>query len=171
MKKILYIFLLVISVLSYGQTPYRPTQAEIMVRYAKARILDSLATRSIFRTSVLTHWQHGDRSFWYQNILKDSVQEYVYVDIAKGTRVKVSRTFIDSLRKDSAQGRPYFERSWSRWADFHTDSISPDRQYSAYIKDGNVFIRPINGGEAIQYTSDGNDNKPYGELAWSPDST
>jgi len=151
--------------------PYQPTHSEILERYRKAKVLDSLATRTIFKTSVQAHWQTGGESFWYRNILKDSLQEYFFVNAGKGMRVKVSRAFVDSLGKDSAHRRPLFDRGWSRWGDFHTDSLSPDKQFVAYIKEGNVFIRPSAGaGDPVQYTRDGDEKKPYGELAWSPDS-
>jgi dipeptidyl aminopeptidase/acylaminoacyl peptidase len=172
MRKLLYILFLVqaLPALLFAQPAYQPSRSEIMERYRKARILDSLATRTIFRTSVQAHWQSGGKTFWYRDILKDSVQEYFYVDAGKGTRVKVSREFVDSLAKDSARRRPFFERNWSRWASFNTDSTSPDKQFVAYVKDGNVFIRPAGGGDPVQYTTDGDEKKPYGNLAWDPDS-
>ncbi|WP_315822437.1 S9 family peptidase [Paraflavitalea speifideaquila] len=60
--------------------------------------------------------------------------------------------------------RPRWDRD-SRW-----DSASPDKQWVAVIKDYNVFIRSVATNELIQFTSDGNKEKPYGQLAWSPDS-
>jgi hypothetical protein len=172
MRKFLYMHLLVqaLPVLLFAQPAYQPSRSEIMERYRKARVLDSLATRTIFKTSVQAHWQAAGKTFWYRNILKDSVQEYFYVDAEKGARVKVSREFVDSLAKDSARRRPFFERNWSRWASFNTDSTSPDKQFVAYVKDANVFIRPAGGGDPVQYTTDGDEKKPYGNLAWSPDS-
>jgi dipeptidyl aminopeptidase/acylaminoacyl peptidase len=181
MRKLLYLYFLALPVLLHAQPllppraavdlpAYQPSRGEILDRYRKARVLDSLATRTIYKTSVQAHWQAGGGSFWYRNLLKDSLQEYYFVNAEKGTRVKVSRVFVDSLGKDSARRRPIFDRGWSRWADYHTDSLSPDKQFVAYIKEGNVFIRPSTGGDAVQYTRDGNEKKPYGELAWSPDS-
>src|SRR6185369_5766049 len=40
----------------------------------------------------------------------------------------------------------------------------------AYVKNGNVFIEPAAGGEAFQFTTDGDTSKPYGQMQWSPDS-
>jgi len=37
-------------------TPYAPSRAEILARYHKARSLDSIATRSIFKTTIRPHW-------------------------------------------------------------------------------------------------------------------
>jgi dipeptidyl aminopeptidase/acylaminoacyl peptidase len=59
----------------------------------------------------------------------------------------------------------------SRWLGFDTDSISPDKLWVAYIKDGNVFLRAVKDSSVIvQYTNDGSEEKPYGSLAWAPDS-
>ncbi len=60
--------------------------------------------------------------------------------------------------------RPRWDRD-SRW-----DSTSPDKQWVSFIKDYNVFIRSVATNELIQFTSDGNKEKPYDHLAWSPDS-
>jgi hypothetical protein len=148
-----------------------------MDRYRKARHLDSIAPRSIFKASVRPNWMPGGNAFWYRNILKDSVPEYVYVDIAQGTRKIIASS--DGLPKDSIR-RPAFSRPWSRWASFSTDSLSPDHQWIAGIKDGNVVIRPATGDSgnrpaasgvaATPFTNDGTPERPYGELAWSPDS-
>ncbi|HTI07711.1 MAG TPA: hypothetical protein VL832_04115, partial [Puia sp.] len=152
--------------------PYQPTKVEIMQRYRKAKVLDSLAPRSIYKAAVKPHWRQDGSAFWYKNFLKDSVPEYIYVDVVKGTRRKMP---LDSLPGDTVRNQG-LGRNWSRWASFSTDSLSPDRQFVAYIKDGNVLVRPAgsaaNGsaGAPIAFTSDGDTSHPYGNLAWSPDS-
>ncbi len=78
-------------------------------------------------------------------------------------------TAIDSL-PDRAEDHHQFNEPPSRWENYETDSLSPNHQYVAYIKDNNVYIRPISGGDAVQYTHDGSNAHPYGSLAWSPDS-
>jgi dipeptidyl aminopeptidase/acylaminoacyl peptidase len=151
---------------------YQPSGSEIMERYRKAKVLDSLASRTIFKTTVRPNWLPGDKAFWYRNYLKDSVQEYYYVDMEKGTREKVTRQYVDSLpkEKERERRRAFAELTWSRWADFSTDSMSPDKKFTAYVKEGNVFMRSVAGGDPVQLTTDGDEKKPYGELAWSPDS-
>ena len=159
---------------------YQPTRTEILERYRKAKVLDSLAPKSIYKATVRAHWRQDGTGFWYKNILKDSVPEYIYVDITKGTREKRS---LDNLPKDTVRTSHESEREWSRWADFSTDSLSPDHQFIAYIKDGNVFVRPAdekgdttllrqrrNNPATVQFTTDGDTTHPYGQLAWSPDS-
>ncbi|MDT3403683.1 prolyl oligopeptidase family serine peptidase [Mucilaginibacter terrae] len=48
------------------------------------------------------------------------------------------------------------------------DSISPDKKWVAFIKDYNVHIRPVNGGEAVKLSTIGTKEKPFGELRWAP---
>src|ERR1700744_3768523 len=71
------------------QPAYQPTRAEIMERYRKAHYLDSIATRSIFKATVRPHWSADNGSFWYRNFLKDSVKEYISVDVVHGARTKL----------------------------------------------------------------------------------
>lgn len=90
-------------------------------------------------------------------------QAYAY-ELQKDSLAK-----LDSLPWQSESSRP-FQEPPSRWESFATDSISPDKKYSAYVQNNNVYIRSVQGGESIQYTKDGSDKQPYGALAWSPDS-
>lgn len=62
------------------------------------------------------------------------------------------------------------QRRGSRWMRPHTDSISPDKQWLVYINQGNVFVKSLKDGEAIQFTKNGTNANPYGEFSWSPDS-
>ena len=73
---------------------------------------------------------------------------------------------LPNIKKDNHQ----FNEPPSRWENYETDSLSPNKQYVAFIKDNNVFIKPVSGGDAVQYTKDGSNAHPYGSLAWSPDS-
>lgn len=57
-----------------------------------------------------------------------------------------------------------------RWARFRIDSISPNKQWTAFIRGGNLYAKAANGGKEIQFTSDGTAEKPYGRYSWSPDS-
>ena len=148
--------------------PYQPTRAEVMERYHKAHYLDSIATRSIFKATVRPHWSADGTSFWYRNFLKDSVKEYVSVDVVKGARQLLTAEPADTITRHTG-----FQRyTGRRWASFTTDSISPDKQWVAYIRNGNVFVRPAKGDSnaAFAFTTDGDTSKPYGDLAWSPDS-
>ncbi len=47
---------------------------------------------------------------------------------------------------------------------------SADRQWTAFVKNHNVFIRTQGKTEEIQLTHDGKEGLSYGHLTWSPDS-
>ncbi len=57
-----------------------------------------------------------------------------------------------------------------RWENVERDSISPDKKWLAYSRNGNLFVKEVNGGKEVQITNDGNLEKPYGDFSWSPDS-
>lgn len=48
--------------------------------------------------------------------------------------------------------------------------VSPNRKWEAYIKEGNLFVKSVEGKEIVQFTKDGSEVHPYGEIHWSPDS-
>ncbi|UYQ94836.1 S9 family peptidase [Chitinophaga horti] len=69
-----------------------------------------------------------------------------------------------STESSNPGSRPRWERG-----DWGARNISPDKQWSVDIRDGNVWVKPANG-EAFQYTNNGTKAAPYGEVRWSPDS-
>ena len=202
--------------------PYQPSRAEMLDRYRAVAKLDGTVKNTTLKTSVQPNWQQGGAAMWYRNILKDSVTEYVYVDVVKGKKqkafdsqkmasalsnitgkivdgqrlliskmefdktathisIEMDKKFyevdlydyavkmIDSLPKDTT-AYPRLLQSRGRWMGFRSPAISPDKQWEAFVKDGNVFVKNSGNGVMIQFTSDGTDKKPYGSLAWSPDS-
>ncbi len=58
----------------------------------------------------------------------------------------------------------------SRWIPYRTDSVSPDRKYMAVVRDNNIFITDKDNDKETQLTFDGSEVKPWGALAWSPNS-
>ncbi|MEO6731945.1 MAG: prolyl oligopeptidase family serine peptidase [Ferruginibacter sp.] len=57
---------------------------------------------------------------------------------------------------------------WERQAP--SDSLSPDKLWIVFVKDGNVFIQSSKEGKGEQVTHDGDTSRPYGQIQWSPDS-
>jgi dipeptidyl aminopeptidase/acylaminoacyl peptidase len=201
---------------------YRPSHEEIVQRYRDGAILDSLARNTVFKSTVAAHWQADSKTFWYRNLLKDSITEYIYADAAAGTKrlafdhaqlatalsqasgktVKPTRLGINNLVFDPATKNitfRYQDKWWlydiakqtctatavpdttaenntnprrrQRWErDGRRDSVSPDKQWVALIKNYNVYIRAANSQEPVPYTTDGTKDKPYDQLNWSPDS-
>lgn len=74
---------------------------------------------------------------------------------------------VDVYARSNTGFSPY-----NRWMQHYmpADSLSPDKQLTAYIKDFNVFVRPADGSGDIQFTTDGTREQPYNNLVWSPDS-
>lgn len=268
--RLILMLLLAGNFATLAQGPWRPDGEEIAARYRHAEAMEAATKNTVFKATVQPHWQADGSSFWYRNVLKDSVQEYFYVQSVTGKKrpafdhVKLAaalgktagKTF-DSKRLDISRmefakngvkletagqcyecdlgrytcevtdsfparrrGRGNFRRS--RWQGFSTDRTSPDKKWTAFVRDGNVFIRPAGseglteedtgapgnagasgvkanagrfraqsnteapGAQAttgtpspegnapspalIQYTQNGTKEKPYGALAWSPDS-
>ena len=216
-------------------TPFRPTHEEMVARYHRAARIDSLVRNAVFKLTVQAHWQPDGKTFWYCNILPDSVLEYIYVNpqtprpskggagsrqqafdtrrLASGlqaigimtnptrlwltdlrmfeerhtVQLKVQEQWIEcdlvSYSCHPISAPPAATKrsigpmafTWSRYEDFGTGNISPDGQWEASVKDGNVYIiarkgNAVDSGGAVKFTSDGTPEQPYGRLAWSPDS-
>ena len=49
-------------------------------------------------------------------------------------------------------------------------NLSPDGRWKAFIRDHNVFVKPIEGGDEIQLSEDGKKDHEYKEAFWAPDS-
>ena len=52
---------------------------------------------------------------------------------------------------------------------FRSDSVSPDKQWVAFARGGNLHLRSTATSEETQLTTDGTTEKPYGNIVWSPD--
>ncbi|MDR0792262.1 MAG: S9 family peptidase [Chitinophagaceae bacterium] len=73
-------------------------------------------------------------------------------------------------RRSGRLMRSDFQPRESRWEDFATDSISPDKKWAAFVKDGNIYVTSTGSTSLKQYTQNGTPDNPYGNIAWSPDS-
>jgi dipeptidyl aminopeptidase/acylaminoacyl peptidase len=74
------------SVSAQTVTRFQPTHAEMVERYKRAEKIDDLTKNAVFKTTVDAHWAADGKSFWYCNVLKDSVTEYIGVDAAQGKK-------------------------------------------------------------------------------------
>ncbi|WP_240315157.1 S9 family peptidase [Mucilaginibacter pineti] len=75
----------------------------------------------------------------------------------------------DTTFKSYDPTRPLQRRRY-RWEGALNDSLSPDKQWAAFVKGGNIYAKSVKDNSEIQFTTDGNADKPYGEISWSPDS-
>ncbi len=104
---------------------------------------------------------------------------YLYPD-GKKLAISLDRTFydvdlstytvskIDSLPVDQT-AYPSLTRMPGRWQRNRSARTSPDHQWNVSVKENNVYLEPVGGGTAVQYTTDGTLALPYGDITWSPD--
>jgi dipeptidyl aminopeptidase/acylaminoacyl peptidase len=222
LSPVLFLVAIACSNLLNAQTvaPYRPSHDEIVKRYRRAAQLDSATKNAVFKTTVTLNYLPGGKIAWYRNLLKDSVQQYIHVDIVKAkkqplfhrqklaTALQLIGITIDSLRPSitpvditpngqtirfTCQGQyiecnlttytctklaapppaPVANRPAARFrfnSAFPNGNIAPNQQWEAYLEQGNLFVKPTKGGDAIQFTTDGKPDKSYGGLYWGPDS-
>ncbi|WP_051664309.1 S9 family peptidase [Dyadobacter crusticola] len=80
---------------------YQPSRAEISEAYKRMELMDSLTKGSVLKASIQPGWQADGKSFWYRNILKDSLTEYIYVNpiTAKKTRAFDNEVVAKALSK------------------------------------------------------------------------
>lgn len=67
-------------------TRFQPTHEEMVQRYLRAARIDSATKNAVFKSTVTTVWLPDGKSCWYRNLLKDSIQEYIYVDVVKAKK-------------------------------------------------------------------------------------
>lgn len=215
-------FLFVTEMQAQAQSSlYLPSQEEVAASYQSMAELDSIVKHTAYKLGVDAHWQPGSTSFWYRNVLKDSIMEYMYVDATSGKKSKAfdHERLAAALEKASGEPQeatslhitdmqfgsnaksvhiqlgnqwwqcdlnqyqcqkseapeadtadyPGLHHARSRWQPVPYDSISPDKQWESFIRDGNVFVKTMADGEEIQLTTEGSITAPFGNLNWSPD--
>lgn len=160
----------------FAQQPYLPDHAEMMQRYRKVQLLDSLTRKKIVRHNVEASWFPGREQCWYavNNNSQDSTKIYYLVNALTGRKEVIrDTTRINRLTAGSTPQSPVAQRAPSRWQDFETDSVSADKQWIARIINGNVYIQSTKDSTLTQLTTNGADSGQaarYEALAWSPDS-
>jgi dipeptidyl aminopeptidase/acylaminoacyl peptidase len=68
------------------QTPYAPTAADIVQAYQRASKLDTALRNLPTNNDIVPFWKKDGSAFWYKKNLPDKNWEYVYVDVASGSR-------------------------------------------------------------------------------------
>src|SRR6266513_5047850 len=83
---------------------------------------------------------------------------------AKAAATLPGETTVDTSAAGRRQARGQGEDS-----DRSSDR-SPDGNWTAFVKDHNVFVKSRDGEKEIQLSTDGKEGLAYGRLSWSPDS-
>ncbi len=108
------------------------------------------------------------------NMEFDKLHQNVYVEVKKKWYLCNLKTYTCSkantvvIKKDDGFITGNIKSRWERQAS--SDTISADKKWAVYVKDGNVFIQSVKGGNAEQITHNGDTTTPYGQIQWSPDS-
>ena len=89
-------------------TRFQPTHQQMIERYKRAERIDSLTKNAVFKSTVNAHWAADGKSFWYCNILKDSVLEYIRVDAVSGKKSPAfnAEKLTAALKKDGVIVNP-----------------------------------------------------------------
>ncbi|MEC5143686.1 prolyl oligopeptidase family serine peptidase [Chitinophaga sp. 212800010-3] len=171
----LLLLLVIPSLHSFAQQPlsrYTPSHEEIVQRYHKSKLLDSLTKKTVFRHNVDAHWLPGDTAFCYLAGNPDGDTTMYLVNASSGQKTIVA----DSLRKTRLLATgivPELIRAHEpvRWDIFETDATSPDKQWKTEIINGNVYVKSLTTNAVTALTNDADTSRSYyGALAWSPDS-
>src|SRR5690606_12294968 len=89
---VMAIAFLAIPVMAQQTTPFRPSHEEMVARYKRAAVIDSLTKNAVFKGDITPHWSADGQSFWYQNELPDGTSAYVHVDAKTGRKRALTDT-------------------------------------------------------------------------------
>jgi dienelactone hydrolase len=184
MHKILSSLLLVAllnnsSVTAQTVIRFQPTKEQLIQRYLRAARIDNATKNSVFKSTVAVSWLEGGKAGWYRNLLKDSVQEYMYVDAVKAKKqplfnrqrlaegLKQIGITIDSLRPSIAGVEvPIGKQPLLR---FTVQGQRIECNTSTYACTKIAASAPVAGGGGGRFRGGGGFNNPFPNGAASPD--
>ena len=166
MKYLLTTLLCTIVFSALAQQPYQPAHQEMISAYKRALEMDTTVAKSVTRANVRPNWAPDGQSFWYKVNTPGNQSETILVDLkTKKKTVVIDPTSLFPATPERANDRYPRQRNFDQ-----SRNTSPDKKYTAFVKDGNIFVKADTGQKESQLTSDGNTARPYARLSWSPDS-
>lgn len=137
--------------------------------YQRADTLYKLANK-VYSMGVSPEWIGASHSFWYKNQERDGAFFYL-VDATTGEKKRAnSRQELELLFPEGWKTEKKEENQGSD----KDRLLSPDKQWEAYIRDHNVYIRSHGQGEKqeVMLSNDGAPHFAYEaySIQWSPDS-
>ncbi len=165
MTQVYYIILAVVLV-STNVSAMMPVKGD----YQRSDTLGKLADK-VYSSGVVPEWLGDSHYFWYKNCEKTGMTFYL---INAETGERKSAGSLDNLKKYvpevwKAAGMKEEKKPVSKEARI----VSPDKQWTAYVQDNNVYISPSDGSgkKEIALSLDGTPGCFYdSRLIWSPDS-
>src|SRR5450759_1256811 len=181
-RKLLVFFISALAVGAGGLMPVVAQQPAAMTAayYARAeQFMTYNVTPLVYRSGMRANWLPDDR-FWYR-VTTATGSDATLVDPAKGTRGTCDLPECASAQGGRV-GRGGGGGQGGGRGGARNDVPSPDGKRSAYIKDGNLWVRDVASGKESALTTDGvqdfgyaTDNAGWTKsdraiLLWSPDS-
>ncbi|TDQ06632.1 S9 family peptidase [Pedobacter metabolipauper] len=163
MKHFFLILLCTWSASLYAQQNYKPAHQELLNSYKRAAAMDTTVTKLITRSAVRANWAADGKTFWYRVNLPGNKAEYIQVDVAARTKAIIAepKLPVPAQRSNDRYPRRNYDQGRAE---------SPDKKYTALIKEGNIYVQSQASQEETPLTKDGTIAKPYGRMSWSPDS-
>ena len=148
-------FLLLTS-LAHGQG----TRAD----YERADQLRERSLGKVLNLKIDAHWAADGSRFWYRRQLANNGEEFVTLDAQTGARTVTAQPPAPVEKTDAPTNK-------ERRRDEKRSSVSPDGKWEAFVREANVWVRAVEGGEEIQLSREGSAADGYrDEFVWSPDS-
>jgi dipeptidyl aminopeptidase/acylaminoacyl peptidase len=129
--------------------------------YERADRLPGQWRGKVLNLKIEPHWAPDGKQFWYRRQLAGGGEEFITIDTATGARTASAQQpapIAPPPRREPRGERP-------------SRSTSPDGQWNVFVRDSNVWLRNVPGGEETQLSREGTAEDRYkGEFVWSPDS-
>lgn len=140
--------------------------------YERAYSLPEKYRNLVPGSSMNPRWIDTSHQFWY---IKNTPggEEYILVDADKKKRSIMPDTMKQRLQGETAALAQRSTRYWGERDEERTgDSIpSPNKQWVAFSKNSNVYVKEVNTGLVKALSNDGAAGEYYSaNIKWSPDS-
>ena len=155
MRFLSLLFLLTIP-LAHGQG----TRAD----YERADQLRERSRGKALNLKIDAHWSADGKQFWYRRQLANNGEEFITIEAQTGARTSSAQAPwpVEKTEVPAKKERGRNEGSQ------HT---SPDGKWKAFLREANVWVRAVEGGEEIQLSREGSAADGYKEeFVWAPDS-
>ncbi len=166
MKALLATIILLLTLASFSQTPYKP-KALTTKDYARAeKSMRNAVSPLVINESIRTIWSDED-NFWYTR------KGTEYTEIVK----------VNAKKRTKTAGPIVIDGSeYSRIRRGNSNAVSPDGKNTVFIRENNLWLKNNEDNKETQLTTDGIEDFGYGTnnagwtrsddpvLLWSPDS-
>ena len=143
--------------------------------YQRAFSLQEKYRNAVPNAAITPRWMDDTSQFWYVRETPEG-EQYLIVDAAQKSITAMPDTMRQRIRNERGNTggrRTGTVRYWGERDEQRTgDSVpSPDRKYTAFIKNSNVYVKERATGKVKALSLDGTQGEYYSaRIRWSPDS-